>query len=144
MLCSARLCDCIGQCHGRLRRTRHLTCDVTYIISSLRSWTADSCVGFNPVQVSHQADETAVVLEPVVGHGAQFSCVVLDTPRGPVALPPTEMGAYDLEHDVLEAHLDMERRQARFEVRQESLMVEVMQHRSVSMSFSLTSSRWRG
>jgi len=58
-----------------------------------------------------------VVVEPVVGHGAQFSCVVLDTPRGPVALPPTEVAAYDLEHDVLEAHLDMERRQARFEVR---------------------------
>ena len=51
-----------------------------------------------------------------MGHGAQFSCVVLDTPRGPVALPPTELAAYDLEHDVLEAHLDMERRQARFEV----------------------------
>jgi hypothetical protein len=63
-----------------------------------------------------QAGEEAVVLEPLVGHGAQFSCVVLDTPRGPVALPPTELGAYDLEHDVLEAHLDMERREARFEV----------------------------
>ena len=64
-----------------------------------------------------QVDGAAAVLEPVVGHGAQFSCVVLDTPRGPVALPPTEIAAYDLEHDVLEAHLDMERRQARFEVR---------------------------
>ena len=71
-----------------------------------------------------QVGEEAVVLEPIVGHGAQFSCVVLDTPRGPVALPPTEMGAYELEHDVLEAHLDMERREARFEVsvhRQEAL-----------------------
>ncbi len=66
---------------------------------------------------SAQVDGDAVVVEPVVGHGAQFSCVVLDTPRGPVALPPTEVAAYDLEHDVLEAHLDMERRQARFEVR---------------------------
>ena len=66
-----------------------------------------------------QVDGDAVVLEPVVGHGAQFSCVVLDTPRGPVALPPTEIAAYDLEHDVLEAHLDMERRQARFEVSEE-------------------------
>ena len=61
-------------------------------------------------------DDTAV-LEPAVGHGAEFSCVVIDTPKGPVALPPTELGVYDLEHDILDANLDMERHAARIEVR---------------------------
>ena len=64
-----------------------------------------------------QGLDDTVILEPAVGHGAEFSCVVIDTPKGPVALPPTEFGVYDLEHDILNANIDMERHAARIEVR---------------------------
>ena len=85
-----------------------------------------------------------MVVEPVVGHGAQFSCVVLDTPRGPVALPPTEVAAYDLEHDVLEAHLDMERRQARFEVRRDRNMAQVWGPSAVAPVLHIVAPAQRG
>ena len=46
-----------------------------------------------------------------------FSVHVISTAAGPLALPPTELAVYDVEHDIRESFLDLHRsmylRQAR-------------------------------
>ena len=51
----------------------------------------------------------SVVLEAVVPGAVHVTVTVLGGPGGPVALPPTELGYYDLEDDIIASQLQFER-----------------------------------
>lgn len=60
------------------------------------------------LMASEQVD--SVVLEAVHPEGAvYFSCTVLGTPQGAVALPPSDLDSYDIEKDLFDTQLSFER-----------------------------------
>jgi hypothetical protein len=59
--------------------------------------------------VAAATSASSVVLEAVHPGAVHFTCAVLGTPAGAMALPPTEVGYYDVEEDVDASELQYER-----------------------------------
>jgi D-alanine-D-alanine ligase-like ATP-grasp enzyme len=58
------------------------------------------------IMLQRGMDDT-VVIEPYMRDDVQFSCTVLDTPDGPVALMPTEIELYDIEMELYRHKLEL-------------------------------------
>ncbi|KAL4428078.1 hypothetical protein ABPG75_002167 [Micractinium tetrahymenae] len=73
------------------------------LVSGVRS----ALVGAAALMQEHSVSE--VVVEAVQPGAVHFACSVLEGEQGVVALPPTELGYYDLEDDIAEMELRLER-----------------------------------